>query len=115
MGKIVIGLIAIAFVVGFGMSGSFTGKQNIVAQINNEKITTKEFVDYSEPANTWIAERDYEEPQLVFDSDRVIIEEFVDNVRFTKDKAGFQTDDPRFNPDDLPEFKHGGLAKILEV
>ena len=53
--------------------------------------------------------------RLPLDSDRVIIEEFVDNVRFTKDKAGFATDDPRFNPDDLPEFKHGGLAQILEV
>ena len=53
--------------------------------------------------------------RLPLDSDRIIIEEFVDNVRFTKDKAGFATDDPRFNPDDLPEFKLGGLAKILEV
>jgi hypothetical protein len=53
--------------------------------------------------------------RLPLNSDRVVIEEFVDNVRFTKDKAGFATDDPRFNPDDLPEFKHGGLAKILEV
>jgi hypothetical protein len=53
--------------------------------------------------------------RLPLNSDRIIIEEFVDNVRFTKDKAGFRTDDPRFNPDDLPEFKHGGLAKILEV
>jgi len=53
--------------------------------------------------------------RLPLDSDRIIIEEFVDNVRFTKDRAGFSTDDPRFNPDDLPEFKHGGLAKILEV
>ena len=44
-----------------------------------------------------------------------VMEAFVDNVRFTKDRAGFATDDPRFNPDDLPEFKHGGLAKILEV
>jgi hypothetical protein len=53
--------------------------------------------------------------RLPLNSDRIIIEEFVDNVRFTKDRAGFSTDDPRFNPDDLPEFKHGGLAKILEV
>jgi hypothetical protein len=53
--------------------------------------------------------------RIPLNSDRVVIEEFVDNVRFTKDKAGFPTDDPRFNPDDLPEFKHGGLAKILEV
>jgi hypothetical protein len=53
--------------------------------------------------------------RLPLNSDRTVIEEFVDNVRFTKDKAGFATDDPRFNPDDLPEFKHGGLAKILEV
>ena len=53
--------------------------------------------------------------RLPLDSDRIIIEEFVDNVRFTKDRAGFSTDDPIFNPDALPEFKHGGLAKILEV
>ena len=53
--------------------------------------------------------------RLPLNSDRVVIEEFVDNVRFTKDRAGFATDDPRFNPDDIPEFKHGGLAKILEV
>jgi len=53
--------------------------------------------------------------RIPLNSDREVIETFVDNVRFTKDKAGFATDDPRFNPDDLPEFKHGGLAKILEV
>jgi len=53
--------------------------------------------------------------RLPLNSDREVIETFVDNVRFTKDRAGFATDDPRFNPDDLPEFKHGGLAKILEV
>jgi hypothetical protein len=53
--------------------------------------------------------------RIPLNSDRVVIDAFVDNVRFTKDKAGFSTDDPRFNPDDLPDFKHGGLAKILEV
>ena len=46
IGKIVIGLIAVAFVVGFGMSGSFGGKQNIVAKIDDEKITSQEFVTY---------------------------------------------------------------------
>ena len=40
LGKVVIALIAIAFVVGFGFSGSFSGKQNIVAEINDEKIST---------------------------------------------------------------------------
>jgi len=53
--------------------------------------------------------------RIPLNSDRVVIEEFVDNVRFTKDRGGFSTDDPRFNPDDLSEFKHGGLAQILEV
>ena len=53
--------------------------------------------------------------RIPLNSDREIIETFVDNVRFTKDRAGFATDDPRFNRDDIPEFKHGGLAKILEV
>ena len=53
--------------------------------------------------------------RVPLDSRVEIIDAFVDNVRFTKDRAGFRTDDPRFNPDDIPEFKHGGLAKILEV
>ena len=53
--------------------------------------------------------------RIPLNSDREVIDTFVDNVRFTKDRAGFPTDDPRFNPDDIPEFKHGGLAKILEV
>tara|TARA_Y100001970_G_C14181169_1_gene829913 strand:+ start:127 stop:1578 length:1452 start_codon:yes stop_codon:yes gene_type:complete len=46
LGKIVIALIAVAFVVGFGFSGSFSGKQNIVAEINGEKISSQEFVNY---------------------------------------------------------------------
>ena len=53
--------------------------------------------------------------RLPLDTRTEVMEAFVDNVRFTKDRAGFATDDPRFNPDDIPEFKHGGLAKILEV
>ena len=53
--------------------------------------------------------------RLPLDTRTEVIDTFVDNVRFTKDRAGFPNDDPRFNPDDLPEFKHGGLAKILEV
>jgi hypothetical protein len=48
--------------------------------------------------------------RLPLNSDREVIETFVDNVRFTKDRAGFATDDPRFNPDDLPEFAGGGRA-----
>ena len=51
MGKIVIALITIAFIVGFGMSGSFSGKQNIVAEINDEKISTQEFVNYLRTVN----------------------------------------------------------------
>jgi hypothetical protein len=53
--------------------------------------------------------------RIPLDTRTEVMETFVDNVRFTKDRAGFPTDDPRFNPDDIPEFKHGGLAKILEV
>ena len=53
--------------------------------------------------------------RIPLDTRTEVMETFVDNVRFTKDRAGFRTDDPRFNPDDIPEFKHGGLAKILEV
>ena len=54
MGKIVIALIAIAFIVGFGMSGSFSGKQNIVVEINDEKISTQEFVNYLRKVNITI-------------------------------------------------------------
>ena len=53
--------------------------------------------------------------RLPLDTRTEVIDTFVDNVRFTKARAGFRTDDPRFNPDDIPEFKNGGLAKILEV
>jgi len=48
--------------------------------------------------------------RLPLDTRTEVIDTFVDNVRFTKDKAGFATDDPRFNPDDLPEFAGGGRA-----
>jgi len=51
LGKIVIGLIAIAFVVGFGMSGTFSGKQNIVAELNGKKISSQEFVSYLQKVN----------------------------------------------------------------
>ena len=53
--------------------------------------------------------------RIPLDTRTEVMETFVDNVRFTKDRAGRLTDDPRFNPDDIPEFKHGGLAQILEV
>ena len=53
--------------------------------------------------------------RIPLDTRTEVIDTFVENVRFTKDRAGFPNDDPRFIPDDLPEFKHGGLAQILEV
>ena len=51
LGKIVIGLIAIAFIVGFGMGGTFSGKQNIVAELNGKKISSQEFVSYLQKVN----------------------------------------------------------------
>ena len=48
--------------------------------------------------------------RIPLDTRTEVIETFVDNVRFTKDRAGFRTDDPRFNPDDLPDFADGGRA-----
>ena len=48
--------------------------------------------------------------RVPLDSRVEIIDTFVDNVRFAKDRAGFRTDDPRFNPDDIPEFADGGRA-----
>jgi len=48
--------------------------------------------------------------RIPLDSRVEVIDAFVDNVRFTKDRAGFSTDDPRFNPDDIPDFADGGRA-----
>ena len=48
--------------------------------------------------------------RIPLDSRVEVIDAFVDNVRFTRDRAGRLTDDPRFNPDDLPEFAEGGRA-----
>jgi hypothetical protein len=53
--------------------------------------------------------------RIPVNADREVIDTFVENVRFTKDKSGFRNDDPRFNPDEIPEFKNGGLAQILEI
>jgi hypothetical protein len=46
--------------------------------------------------------------RIPLDTRTEVIDAFVDNVRYTKDKAGFETDDIRFNPDDLPDFATGG-------
>mgnify|MGYP001315676878 CR=1 FL=1 len=55
------------------VAGLQSGEEDLIDDKSSIYLTTKEFVDYPEPSNTWIAERDYEEPQLVFDSDRIII------------------------------------------
>jgi hypothetical protein len=46
--------------------------------------------------------------RIPLDTRTEVIDTFVENVRFTKDRAGFPNDDPRFNPDDLPDFATGG-------
>ena len=44
--KIFIALIALPFVM-WGMGDVFTsGKQNVLVEINNEKISSKEFIEY---------------------------------------------------------------------
>ena len=92
MGKIVIGLIAIAFIVGFGMSGSFSGKQNIVAEINDEKISTQEFVNYLRTVNIT-----YEEMEKVGKLN--LLERVLTNyisekiVAIESNKMGFQLSD----------------------
>ena len=48
--------------------------------------------------------------RIPLDTRTEVIDTFVENVRFTKDRAGFATDDPRFNPDDIPDFAEGGRA-----
>ena len=92
MGKIVIALIAIAFIVGFGMSGSFSGKQNIVAEINDEKISTQEFVNYLRTVNIT-----YEEMEKVGKLN--LLERVLTNyisekiVAIESNKMGFQLSD----------------------
>ena len=92
MGKIVIGLIAIAFIVGFGMSGSFSGKQNIVAEINDEKISTQEFVNYLRTVNIT-----YEDMEKVgkFNLLERILTNYISEkiVAIESDKMGFQLSD----------------------
>jgi hypothetical protein len=53
--------------------------------------------------------------RIPLDSSTEVIDAFVDNVRYAKDRSGHLTSDPGFNPDDISEFAEGGLAKILEV
>jgi hypothetical protein len=48
--------------------------------------------------------------RIPLDTRTEVMETFVDNVRFVKDRRGFRTDDPGFNPDDIPEFAEGGRA-----
>ena len=92
MGKIVIALIAIAFVVGFGMSGSFSGKQNIVAEINDEKISTQEFINYLQTINIT-----YEEMERVgkYNLLERILTNYISEkiVALESKKKGFQLSD----------------------
>ena len=46
--------------------------------------------------------------RIPLDTRTEVIDKFVENVRFAKDRAGFPNTDPRFNPDDIPDFVAGG-------
>ena len=48
--------------------------------------------------------------RIPLDTRTEVIDAFVDNVRFAKDRSGRLTNDPGFNPDDIPEFAEGGRA-----
>ena len=50
--------------------------------------------------------------RIPLDTRTEVIDAFVDNVRFAKDRSGRLTDDPGFNPDDIPEFAEGGIARL---
>ena len=51
--------------------------------------------------------------RIPLDTRTEVIDTFVENVRFAKDRAGFTTDDPRFNPDDIPDFAAGGRVGFM--
>ena len=92
LGKVVIALIAIAFVVGFGFSGSFSGKQNIVAEINDEKISTQEFVNYLRTVN--ITYEDMEKVGKYNLLERVLTNYISEKiVAIESKKKGFQLSD----------------------
>ena len=51
MAKIFIAIIALPFIL-WGMGDIFSsGKQNIIAEINDEKISSKEFISYIQKLN----------------------------------------------------------------
>jgi hypothetical protein len=50
--------------------------------------------------------------RIPLDTRTEVMETFVDNVRFAKDRSGRLTNDPRFNRDDIPEFAEGGIARL---
>jgi len=50
--------------------------------------------------------------RIPLDSSTEVIDAFVDNVRYAKDRSGRLTSDPGFNPDDIPEFAEGGIARL---
>ncbi len=92
IGKIVIALIAIAFVVGFGMGGSFTGKQNIVAKINDEKISSQEFVTYLQKVN--ITTEDIEKVGKSNLLQRILMNYISEKIiSMESEKRGFQLSD----------------------
>ena len=113
-GKIVIGLIAIAFVVGFGMGGSFSGKQNIVAKINGEKITSQEFVTYLRKVN--ITTEDIEKVGKSNLLQRILMNYISEKIiSMESKKKGFQiTDRSLFNKlkDDKRFQKDGKFSEI---
>jgi len=51
--------------------------------------------------------------RIPLDTRTEVIDTFVENVRFAKDRAGFPADDPRFNPDDIPDFATGGRVGFM--
>ena len=114
LGKIVIGLIAVAFVVGFGMGGSFSGKQNIVAEINNEKITSQEFVTYLQKVN--ITTDDIEKIGKSYLLQRILMNYISEKIiSIESKKRGFQlTDRSLLNKlkDDKKFQKDGKFSEI---
>ena len=56
--KVLVALIALPFIL-WGMGDVFrTGNQNVIAEINNTKISTKEFIDYLQKINITREEMD---------------------------------------------------------
>ena len=110
LAKIVIGLIALAFVFGFGMGDMFKGKQNILVEINDEKITTQEFIAFVQKINLSSKEIERVGKDRIFDE---ILANYISEKLLPKklNKGILLNDKSILNINKWPSFKMENFLK----